>query len=145
METRSSLTTEGVSIARAVVEAVNRHDVDMLIKYYATGYSGVDVGQAAEVKGRSRLHETVSHYLNAFPDLVLQEEDIVCEGNRVVLLWTAQGTQQGTIMNIPPSGRRVVVRGVSTMTIEHGKVTETETIWDVAGMLRSIGLLPQLR
>jgi steroid delta-isomerase-like uncharacterized protein len=145
MEPRSTRISNGASIAKAGVEAVNRHDVDQLVQLYSAGYSGVDVGQAREVKGRSSLHETVSLYLEAFPDLELQEEDIVSEGNRVVLRWIARGTQQGTIMNIPPSGRRVEVRGVSTMTIENGEVIATETVWDVAGMLRSLGLLPELR
>jgi hypothetical protein len=47
-------------------------------------------------------------------------------------------------MNIPATGRRVEVRGASFLTIEAGKVTRATMLWDVAGMLRGIGLLPDL-
>ena len=47
-------------------------------------------------------------------------------------------------MRIPPTGREVAVRGVSILTIADGKVTHGETIWDTAGLLRALGLLPEL-
>jgi len=47
-------------------------------------------------------------------------------------------------MNIPPTGRAVAVRGTSVLTVEDGKIKRAFRIWDVAGLLRSIGLLPEL-
>jgi hypothetical protein len=47
-------------------------------------------------------------------------------------------------MNIPPTGRPINARGVSMLTVESGKVWRANYIWDVAGMLREIGLLPDL-
>ncbi|WP_343424817.1 ester cyclase [Candidatus Amarolinea dominans] len=58
--------------------------------------------------------------------------------------WTARGTHLGTLMNIPASGRHVTVRGVSTFTLQEGQITKADFIWDVAGLLRAIGLLPEL-
>jgi hypothetical protein len=36
------------------------------------------------------------------------------------------------------------VRGVSVLMIEDSKVKNATYIWDVAGLLRNIGLLPEL-
>jgi hypothetical protein len=36
------------------------------------------------------------------------------------------------------------VRGVSLLTLESGKIKHAHYIWDVAGLLRAIGLLPDL-
>jgi hypothetical protein len=47
-------------------------------------------------------------------------------------------------MRIPPTGCDIAVRGISVLTVENGKVTRGLYIWDVAGLLRSIGLLPEL-
>ena len=55
-----------------------------------------------------------------------------------------RGTHHGTLMRIPPTGRQVAMRGVSILTIAEGKVTHGETIWDTAGLLRALGLLPEL-
>jgi predicted ester cyclase len=82
--------------------------------------------------------------LGAFPDLHLTQEAMVVQGDRVALFWTACGTHRGKIMNIPPTGRRVQVRGASLFTLEGGMIKHALIIWDVAGLLRSIGLLPDL-
>ena len=47
-------------------------------------------------------------------------------------------------MHIPPTGRRVTVRGVTLLTIDGDSVRRSESLWDVAGLLRAIGLLPEL-
>jgi len=38
----------------------------------------------------------------------------------------------------------VETRGVNRLVLRDGQVVETLTIWDVAGMLRGLGLLPDL-
>ena len=47
-------------------------------------------------------------------------------------------------MNIPPTGHKVEVRGVSMIGIENGLIVRAQYIWDLAGMLRHMGLLPEL-
>lgn len=47
-------------------------------------------------------------------------------------------------MHIPPTDRTIEVLGTTFLTIAHGKITREMHIWDVAGLLRDIGLLPDL-
>jgi hypothetical protein len=47
-------------------------------------------------------------------------------------------------MQIPSTGHAVVVRGMSLLVIEDSKIKRGQYIWDVAGFLRSVGLLPDL-
>jgi predicted ester cyclase len=74
----------------------------------------------------------------------LVEEEMVVQGNRVAVVWKARGTHQGTLMNIPATGRPVAVRGVTLLTVAEGKVSRALYLWDVAGLLRDLGLLPEL-
>ena len=83
-------------------------------------------------------------YLTAFPDLQFTNESTIIESNRAVMIWIADGTHLGRLMNIPPSGHKFQVRGVTVLTLENNKVTHALYIWDVAGLLRNIGLLPEL-
>jgi predicted ester cyclase len=68
----------------------------------------------------------------------------VVQGNRAAILWTAQGTHQGYLLNIPPTGRTFAVRGVSFLTIANNQIQRGEYIWDLAELLRCIRLLPEL-
>ena len=48
-------------------------------------------------------------------------------------------------MNIPATGHRVRVSGVSLIDVQDGFVVRGQHIWDLAGMLRHMGLLPDLQ
>jgi steroid delta-isomerase-like uncharacterized protein len=131
-------------LVRDLLEAWNAHDVERIKTFYAPYYEGVDVGQAKPQRGPQGLARLVKRYLQAFPDLCFVAEEVVVQGNRVVLVWTAHATHRGELMHIPPTGRNIEVRGTSVLTVENGKVARGLYIWDVAGLLRSIGLLPEL-
>lgn len=140
--------SENLAVMQKLVEdllgAWNTHDTERIKSFYAAEYVGVDVGQAEPQRGPQGISRSVDRYLKAFPDLRFVEEDMVIEGDRAVLVWTAHGTHGGKLMSIPPTGRKVSVRGVSVLTIDNGKIASGLYVWDAAGLLRAIGLLPEL-
>lgn len=127
-----------------LVSAWNSHDIDRVAKFYAESYIGDDVAQSVPHRGPAGIRQFLSRYLNAFPDFQFTADEIIADGNRAVLIWTAHATHRGALMNIPPTGRPISVRGVSSLTIENDQVQRATYIWDVAGLLRAIGLLPEL-
>jgi steroid delta-isomerase-like uncharacterized protein len=129
---------------RDLLEAWNAHDVGRIEAFYAPDYEGEDVGLAGPQRGPHSASRNMERYLRAFPDLRFVEQDLIVQGDRAVLVWKAHGTHRGRLMNIPPTGRRVAVRGTSVLTFEEGKIVRGLYVWDVAGLLRSIGLLPEL-
>jgi steroid delta-isomerase-like uncharacterized protein len=127
-----------------VLSTWNVHDVDRAITFYALDYEGTDVAEAQPQHGPDGIRGTMTRYLEAFPDLFFTEEATLIEGDHIAMVWTVEGTHQGKLMNIPPSGRRIKVRGTSLLTVADGKIARALYIWDVAGLLRGIGLLPDL-
>jgi steroid delta-isomerase-like uncharacterized protein len=127
-----------------LLQAWNSHDLDRAVTFYSPGYQGVDVSQALPQVGREGIRQTIASYLEAFPDLCVKAEEIISQGDRVVIVWNGQGTHHGKLMNIPPTGRTLTTRGVTVLTIEDNQVTHALYFWDVAGLLREIGLLPEL-
>lgn len=138
------MTEDIIGFVRELVDAWNTHDLERALAFYSPGYEGVDVGQASPQRGLEGVRQTMARYWSAFPDLHFTGDETIIEGNRIALAWTARGTHQGTLMNIPATGRSILVPGVSLLTIEGGKITRGLYIWDVAGLLRAIGLLPDL-
>ncbi len=127
-----------------LMEAWNTHDVDRVVMFYSQDYEGQDVAEAAPQRGQQGIRKSIERYLSAFPDLHLVAEDTVIQDDRIALVWTARGTHKGLLMNIPATGRTVAVRGVSLFTLEGDKIRRGTYIWDVAGLLRAIRLLPDL-
>jgi steroid delta-isomerase-like uncharacterized protein len=143
-ETKTVEYTPPAQIAAGLFDAWNSHDVDRVMSFYAAEYEGVDVGQPSPEHGLDGKRRAVLVYLHAFPDLNFTIEETIEQGNMVAVRWTARGTHRGRFMNIPPAGCPISVRGVSILTFQGEKVVRANYIWDVAGLLREIGLLPEL-
>lgn len=133
-----------IQLVTELVELWNTRDPERIAARYSNDCRVLDVAIAQPLVGREAVQHMFAAYYRAFPDLRLVLDDIIAEGDRVALFWTAHGTHQGTILHIPPSGHRVSAKGVNRLVLRDGLVCETTTIWDVAGMLRGIGLLPDL-
>ena len=133
-----------LSYVKSLTKAWNSHELEQVLPCYSEEYEGVDIGEAKIQHGREAVREMLLRYWKAFPDLRFTVRSTVAEGNRIAISWLAEGTQQGPIMNIPPTGRKVEIRGVSIIDVKDGLVVHGEYIWDLAGMLRHMGLLPEL-
>ena len=130
--------------AEALVAAWNAHDPDQAAALYAPDFEGTDVAQPEPQRGPRDIRRITGFYFRAFPDLQVTVDDRVITGDRVVLVWTWQGTHRATFMRIPPTGRVVAVRGTTILTIRAGLIRASTRIWDLAGLLRGLGLLPDL-
>lgn len=137
----SELTTQWIA---ELLEAWNSRNPERVAGWYTEDCYGMDVAIAVPQIGREGVRRMFEAYWHAFPDLEITSDEVVAEDDRVALIWTARGTHKGSIMNIPATGRAVSVQGVNRLVLQDGKVRETLTIWDVAGMLRGLGLLPEL-
>jgi steroid delta-isomerase-like uncharacterized protein len=133
-----------VRLAAQLTEAWNSHDPPRAAALCAADYEGENVGEATPHRGPDGMAASVATYLAAFPDLSFTVDDVIVQENRVVQVWHAQATHRGPLMNIPPTGLRIEVRGASVLTFRGDKLCRAVYIWDVAGMLRGIGLLPEL-
>ena len=138
------MTINLASYAANMNEAWNSHDTEKVMGFYSPDYIGDDIGLATPLRGRDGMRMKLHEYWTAFPDLRFDVISTLVEGSRVVIVWNGEGTHYGTFMHIPPTGHRIQARGVSILDVQDGMVTRGQYIWDMAGMLRHMGLLPQL-
>jgi predicted ester cyclase len=96
-------------------------------------------------RGPRAMAQFLNLYLRAFSDLRVTVEDAVADRDRVVTRWRLEGTQDGPLMGIAPSGRRVSVEGIRIDRVEKGKIAESWMQMDTMGLLEQIGALPKLR
>jgi len=138
------MSEENKDLARRFMEeAYNKGNVDFIDEVVASDYVAHDPnspeGTGGGADGAKQFVET---YRSAFPDLQMTVEDLIAEGDKVVVRWTARGTHQGELMGIPPSGNRVEVTGISVDRIEGGKFVEGWSNYDALGMMQQIGAVP---
>jgi steroid delta-isomerase-like uncharacterized protein len=136
--------TDTKDLVSGLLEAWNAHDPEQVERYYTPDCEEVDVAAHEPQRGSATIRKLMKYYMRAFPDVEILMDELVINGAQAALVWTLRGTHRGRFMNIPPTGRRVNVRGTTVMTICDGRIHRVVRIWDVAGLLRGIGLLPDL-
>ncbi len=82
-------------------------------------------------------------YRNAFPDMQFTIEDVIAEGDEVVVRWTFRGTHQGELMGTPPINNQVTVTGMSIERVSGDKIVETWDNYDALGLMQQLGVIPE--
>lgn len=78
----------------------------------------------------------------AFPDAQFTIEDMIAEGDRVVMRLTMRGTHRGVFNGIAATGKSVVVAGTSIERVADGRIVEGWVTNDALGLLQQLGVLP---
>jgi steroid delta-isomerase-like uncharacterized protein len=90
-------------------------------------------------RGLEELKHYVGIYRTAFPDIQDTVEDIVAEGDKVVVRWTSGGTHQGEFMGVAPTGRHVRFSGMRLFRIAENKIVESWVNIDERGLQEQLG------
>jgi predicted ester cyclase len=90
-------------------------------------------------RGLEELKLYVSIYRTAFPDIQDAVEDIVAEGDKVVVRWTSGGIHQGEFMGVAPTGRHVTFTGMRLFRIAENKIVESWVNIDERGLQEQLG------
>jgi steroid delta-isomerase-like uncharacterized protein len=87
------------------------------------------------VEGVKRFFTT---FRDAFPDIEVEIDELVADGERVAVATTFTGTHQGELMGVAPTGRRVSVTGIDVVRVAGGKIVEHRGLTDIVGLMRQL-------
>ncbi len=78
----------------------------------------------------------------AFPDIEIDDEDNIAQGDRVGMRWTMRGTHGGDFWGMPATGNQVEVTGMDIFRIADGRIQDAWIETDYMTLLRQIGMVP---
>lgn len=78
----------------------------------------------------------------AMPDLTYKAEDIIAEGDMVMVRYTGSGTFTNPLGNFPPNGKKIFTNGVWIVRMENGKMIENWVYYDTLGIGQQMGYIP---
>ena len=92
-------------------------------------------------QGLDGLKQRVAIIRGAFnPQFTL--EDVLADGDKVVVRWTNSGTHLADWFGVPATGRTVVVSGIDIHQLRNGKMAEHWDVVDIFGLMVQIGGVP---
>lgn len=122
------------------VEAWNEHDVAALGLAH-TDDCVLESPLAGKVTGRAAIENVIRTFITSFPDLTVENPDLIVDGDRVVQTVTFAGTNTGGFMGMAPTGKHFSFSAVLICTLRGGKIAHEQRIYDFTGFLLEIGVL----
>jgi predicted ester cyclase len=136
--------TEGVSdenkafVHRWIEEGFNGQNLAVVDELFAQRFS-----VNGQTIGRDGLKGSMTRHLMGFPDLHVTIDDIIAEGDKVGVWYTAEGTHRGEFAGIAATGNHVKWSGFDLLTVEHRKISQARFLSDFFGLMTQLGANPQ--
>ena len=136
-------TEENKEVERRVFKELTKHNLALVNELIDTRwlYHGPG-GSEVDVQGHDGFREFHTMLFNAFPDIHFTIEDMVAEGDKVVVRFTVRGTHKGDYLGVPPTGKQFAVNGIAIHRIVDGREVEVWDSVDIFAMMQQLGVIP---
>jgi steroid delta-isomerase-like uncharacterized protein len=94
------------------------------------------------LQGYEGFKQLTLAFRSAFPDMRLEIEDILAEGDKVAARLHFRGTNSGSFQGMPATGKTVEFTATGIFRIVDGKVAENWMNMDLLGLLQQLGVSP---
>jgi len=122
-------------------EAVNTGKFDLFDQVVAPDCIDHDPAEG-QVPGPAGYRMFFSGMRTAFPDLSVTPETIVQDEDTIAFAYTLTGTHTGPLGKIPPTGKKVKIRGMQISKFKDGKMIERWGSSDERTLLKQIAVIP---
>jgi steroid delta-isomerase-like uncharacterized protein len=92
-------------------------------------------------RGPAAAEHTFNAGFTAYGDITLQTVNLLIDGDRIAQVLTFEGTNMGSMMGLPPSGKSFRVPAVFLYELRGDKIARERRIYDFTGVLVQIGVL----
>jgi len=125
---------------RQYFDAWNRRDADAVLATFTADGTYCDPTSGGRLRGEA-LKGYMAGLWSAFPDLSFEitSKGLVGE-NLVAAQWTMRGTNTGSMMGLPPTGKSVMVTGADFIRIASGKIQTVDGYFDSRAVPEQLGL-----
>ena len=128
---------ENKAIILGLYEADNKKDLSILDKVISPDF----YDPSFNLRGAEEYKQFELAFFKGFPDWIETIEDVIAEGDKVWVRFTATGTHMGKWLGLAPTGKKVIVKAVQMWRIDNGKVVAKDTIMDSLDAFVKLGVI----
>jgi steroid delta-isomerase-like uncharacterized protein len=110
---------------------INQQKPELLKNIFSEDYVNISIENGKKTRGIKQLYDFLPYLFKAFPDINYTIDQIVAEGDKVVVQATVRGTQKGEFWGYPISNNKINVTEVFFYTVKGGKIVENKRLLDL--------------
>lgn len=134
--------TANKDLVRRYYAAVNAGNLAAFDDLIAPDAIDHDPALRNQEPGRAGIRKEIAALLTAFPDYHITNEQLIAEGDMVVVRSLAHGTQRGPLSGIPPTGKPVTFEAIDFWRVQNGQIVEVWHVEQLLSVLIQVGAIP---
>jgi steroid delta-isomerase-like uncharacterized protein len=127
-------------IRKIFEDGMNNRNFSVFEEYVSPQY--VNYGIPGHQPGIEGFKEIIKQFTDAFPDMKITQDEIVADGDSVATRGSWTGTNKGSFMGMPATGKQVNVQYMDFWKLKDGKCVENWVQMDIAGLMQQLGAMP---
>ena len=128
-----------ITASRVIIEKMGQGRFEIQPEIYGPGFIAHGFGRDYTL---AEDEASGKHLRSAFPDLKVNVDRIIAEGDMVSLHWSAVGTNTVAVPGFPGEGKRVAIDGMSFFRFADGKIVEEWSTYDNLTIMKQLGQIP---
>ena len=140
--------TSNKATFRRIEDAVNTGDVEVISKTIDDLVAPdvqIHMPLPVDAPGPQAFRQLWAMLLRGLPDLHLTIEDLLEEGDKVVMRASVTGTHQGQYRGLPPTGNSIAYEEIFIWRFAGGRIAEMWGVVDVFSQMQQLGVIPTPR
>ena len=133
----SSAENNKVIVQKLYEEIMNKRALNRLHEFVSEDFQG-----ANNARGPQAFRVGIEVVLKALPDAQWNVQEVIGDGDKVLLRWKLEGTQTGSFSFFAPTGNKITNDGMGVFELENGKIVKSTVYTDRLGFLQQIDVLP---
>ena len=132
-------------VHRHIEGGFNRGDWTVCQSTLADDYTAYYGAEGKANVGRDAYVRACTFLRRSFPDVNITIEDLVVEGDKIVMRYTERGTLTGEpFLGIAPDGQAYAKPGTTVYRVVDGRLAESWGVEDTLGWFRQLGAMPTM-
>ena len=132
---QAASTEENKALVRRYVDMWNTDNRNLVDEIVAPDF----VNHPGTTRGRSGHRQWMAGVQALWPDLEMNIELMLAEGDMVAYWWTANPSTEGTLFGIPPTGRQIRLSAIKIVRIADGMIAESWQEWNTFDVYQQLG------
>ena len=122
-------------------EVWNKGNLEIMDELYSADFVLHFLPDGSESRGLDKQRDHIRDHRKAFPDWAEEIKQIVAEGDLVVTHFVSTGTNEGSFLGNPPTGKQIRANEMSIYRIADGKIAEQWLLPDIFSTNQQLGFI----
>lgn len=125
------------ALALRFYEEINTRNLDAFDEFIAEDV----IDQTSTLAGLEAMTGNLQNFITGFPDLQIENTNVIVKGDYVTVISTARGTNNGDMMGMPATGKPVEFQAIDVWLIKDGKLAEVWHVEQLLQMMMQLGAM----